>query len=70
MLKKNLINLITHWSPANILAKEGKPKKFCLIVLNQPITQIEYFNRLWDNGKNIYIIVFFFSTLTQKKSFF
>ncbi|KAI9341297.1 thiamine pyrophosphokinase [Pilaira anomala] len=50
MLKKNLINLITHWSPANILAKEGKPKKFCLIVLNQPITQIEYFNRLWDNA--------------------
>ncbi|KAG2230062.1 hypothetical protein INT48_005390 [Thamnidium elegans] len=50
MLKKNLLNLVTHWCPSNILARDGKTKKFCLIILNQPITHVDSFNRLWDNA--------------------
>ncbi|GAN02305.1 thiamin pyrophosphokinase 1-like isoform X1 [Mucor ambiguus] len=51
MLKKNLINLITHWCPSNILSRDGNAKKFCLIVLNQPINHVDAFHRLWTNGK-------------------
>ncbi|KAL0138973.1 thiamine pyrophosphokinase [Mucor lusitanicus] len=51
MLKKNLINLITHWCPSNILSRDGNAKKFCLIVLNQPINHVDAFHRLWSNGK-------------------
>ncbi|KAF1799097.1 thiamine pyrophosphokinase [Mucor lusitanicus] len=50
MLKKNLINLITHWCPSNILSRDGNAKKFCLIVLNQPINHVDAFHRLWSNA--------------------
>ncbi|KAI8640577.1 thiamine pyrophosphokinase [Parasitella parasitica] len=49
-MKKNLTNLITHWCPSNILSRDGNTKKFCLIILNQPINHIDVFNRLWDNA--------------------
>lgn len=51
MIKKNLISLITHWCPSNILSRDDNAKKFCLIVLNQPINHVDAFNRLWNNGK-------------------
>jgi hypothetical protein len=51
MIKKNLVNLITHWCPSNILSRNGNAKKFCLIILNQPINHVDAFNRLWNNGK-------------------
>jgi thiamine pyrophosphokinase len=57
MMKKNLFNIITHWCPSNILARDGKPKKFCLIVLNQPINHVDAFQRLWSNGKLIVVVV-------------
>ncbi|KAL1935024.1 hypothetical protein VTP01DRAFT_4164 [Rhizomucor pusillus] len=44
------MNLITHWCPSNILANDTKPKKFCLIILNQPISQKKLFDRLWSNA--------------------
>lgn len=46
------MNLITHWCPSNILANDTKPKKFCLIILNQPISQKKLFDRLWSNGES------------------
>ncbi|KAI7901834.1 thiamine pyrophosphokinase [Cokeromyces recurvatus] len=42
--------MITHWCPSSILAKDEKPKKFCLIVLNQPINHVDAFHRLWTNA--------------------
>ncbi|EPB88389.1 thiamine pyrophosphokinase [Mucor circinelloides 1006PhL] len=50
MLTKNLINLITHWCPSNVLSRDGNAKKFCLIVLNQPIKHVDAFHRLWNNA--------------------
>jgi thiamine pyrophosphokinase len=50
-MKENQANSITHWCPSNILNTDGNTKKFCLIVLNQPILQLETFQRLWSNGK-------------------
>lgn len=50
-MKKSLLNIVTSWSPASILSKEGPKSKFCLIVLNQPIQHVETFHRLWSNGK-------------------
>lgn len=60
MSKKSLVNLITQWSPSNILAKDGKTKKFCLIVLNQPIHHADAFSRLWNNGKQKTLPIVFF----------
>lgn len=51
-MKKSLLNLVTHWNPASVLAKEGAKSKFCLIILNQPIHHVETFNRLWNNGNS------------------
>ncbi|KAI9478827.1 MAG: thiamine pyrophosphokinase [Benjaminiella poitrasii] len=42
--------LITHWYPSNILSDDQRPNKFCLIVLNQPINQLEAFHRIWSNA--------------------
>ncbi|CEP14900.1 hypothetical protein [Parasitella parasitica] len=42
--------MITHWCPSSILSGDGSTKKFCLIVLNQPINHVDAFNRLWDNA--------------------
>ncbi|KAI8051918.1 thiamine Pyrophosphokinase 1 [Gilbertella persicaria] len=49
-MNKNLAHLITHWTPSNILSKEGNANKFCLIVLNQPIHHINTFSHLWKNA--------------------
>ncbi|CAO3627075.1 unnamed protein product [Cunninghamella blakesleeana] len=46
----NKLNLITQWSPANILAKNFKANPFCLIILNQPLTRLDTFTRLWNNA--------------------
>ncbi|ORY99371.1 Thiamin pyrophosphokinase [Syncephalastrum racemosum] len=46
----NGFKIISHWCPSNILAREYKAKKFCLIILNQPIVQKETFQRLWANA--------------------
>lgn len=54
-MKKAFANLITHWCPSNILSNEGQAKKFCLIVLNQPINQVETFQRLWKNASLKYV---------------
>ncbi|KAI8887385.1 thiamine pyrophosphokinase 1-like protein [Backusella circina FSU 941] len=49
-MMKNAVNIIKHWCPSNILVKEGKIHPFCLIVLNQPIIQLDVFQRLWLNA--------------------
>ncbi|KAI8971619.1 thiamine pyrophosphokinase 1 [Mycotypha africana] len=41
---------IKQWYPSRILDKNGGDKKFCLIVLNQPIVHLEAFDRLWSNA--------------------
>ena len=43
--------MTTHWHLSSILSTEqNNNNKFCLIVLNQPIVQIDTFQRLWHNG--------------------
>ncbi|KAI8078839.1 thiamine pyrophosphokinase [Halteromyces radiatus] len=46
----NKLNLISHWRPASILATNIESKPFCLIVLNQPLTRLDHFQRLWNNA--------------------
>ncbi|CAO3597598.1 unnamed protein product [Absidia cylindrospora] len=46
----NKLNAITQWRPANILSASIEPKPFCLIVLNQPLTKLDTFRRLWNNA--------------------
>lgn len=41
--------MTTHWYPSSILSKKIG-NKFCLIILNQPITRMDIFHKLWDNG--------------------
>ncbi|KAI9282758.1 thiamine pyrophosphokinase [Sporodiniella umbellata] len=43
--------MTTEWNIASILSSpEKRDKKFGLIVLNQPITQLELFKKLWKNA--------------------
>ncbi|CEJ05460.1 hypothetical protein G6F70_001320 [Rhizopus microsporus] len=43
--------MTTHWHLSSILSTEqNNNNKFCLIVLNQPIVQIDTFQRLWHNA--------------------
>ncbi|KAI8992495.1 thiamine pyrophosphokinase [Pilobolus umbonatus] len=39
-----------HWCPSSILSRSGHGDDFCLIVLNQPITRLKLFMRLWKNA--------------------
>ncbi|ORX49108.1 thiamin pyrophosphokinase 1-like protein [Hesseltinella vesiculosa] len=44
------MNIITHWCPGNILDPNAKPNPFCLIILDQPLTHVKLFERLWDRA--------------------
>ncbi|KAI9314269.1 thiamine pyrophosphokinase [Dichotomocladium elegans] len=42
--------LITHWCPSNILAPDFKGRQYCLILLNQPIMDLDQFRLLWAHA--------------------
>ncbi|EPS43886.1 hypothetical protein H072_2040 [Dactylellina haptotyla CBS 200.50] len=46
------MNSITRWSPGDYLTDQAETRRpsFALVILNQPIVDIEGFTKLWNNG--------------------